>query len=98
MDALSRVVFMGESNAMIALAPDEYEKLPLEEKEHYTECSECGIVPISSIPGPRGCKLTRSEREKRVPLRHALSHYSDPEEGTMNTSSVTSQNLADAQW
>jgi hypothetical protein len=57
-----------------------------------------GIVPISSIPGPRRCKLARSERERRVPLRHALSHYSDPEEGIMNTSSVTSQNLADAQW
>jgi hypothetical protein len=33
-----------ESNAMIALAPDEYEKLPLEEKEHYAECSECGEI------------------------------------------------------
>jgi hypothetical protein len=29
---------------MIALAPDEYEKLPLEEKEHYAECSECGEI------------------------------------------------------
>ena len=26
------------------LTPDEYEKLPLEEKEHYAECSECGEI------------------------------------------------------
>ena len=60
-----------------------------------------GILKVFAAPTggliTRGCKLARSKRERRVPLRHALSHYSDSEEGTMNTSSVTSQNLADAQ-
>ena len=44
MDTLSRVVFMGRIESMIALARDEYEKLPPEEKEHYAECSECGEI------------------------------------------------------
>jgi len=45
MDALSRVVCMGRIECYdCTVTPDEYEKLPPEEKEHYAECSECGEI------------------------------------------------------
>ena len=83
------------------MTPDEYEKLPLEEKKRYAECSECGEIfdrrsldevlfhhadhkhPPDIQYSWSSCKLAGSKRERRVPLRHATSHYSDPEEGTM---------------
>ena len=40
----------------------------------------------------------KAEHDPRGYARHALSRYSDSEEGTMNTSLVTSQSPADAQW
>ena len=50
-------------------------------------------VPRSSIPAPRGCKLARSKRERRVPLRHALPFWcSIPEARTNWESSLAPRN------